>query len=113
MSDKKFKSTLLEKKWIDLQKEKNEISSKKPNKANLDKIDILVSMMSVCKKGFNLPESKIRKVIKFLKQETGKERIRYGTLQEGAKPKSVLYKDILIQYIEKDGQIVFREYEKQ
>lgn len=112
MSENKFKSALLEKKWIDLQKQKNEVSVKKPNKANLEKIDVLISLMSVCKKGFNLPEAKIKKIIKHLKQETGNERVRYGTLPIGLKPKSMLYKDLLIQYTEKEGQIVFREYDK-
>lgn len=112
MSDNKFKSVLLEKRWIELQKEKKEISSKKATKSNLDKIDILVSLMSVCKKGFNLPDSKVRKIIKFLKEETGVERIRYGTLHEDVKPKSALFKDIVIQFTEKDGQVVFREYDK-
>ena len=112
MSENKFKSGLLEKRWIDLQKEKNEISSKKATKANLNKIDVLISLMSVCKKGFNLPDSKVRKVIKFLREETGIERIRYGTLHKDLKPKSVLFKDIVIQYTEKDDQIIFREYEK-
>ena len=112
MSDNKFKSVLLEKRWIELQKEKNEISLKKTNKANLDKIDVLVSLMSVCKKGFNLPDSKVKKVIKFLKEETGIDRIRYGTLHKDIKPKSVLFKDTVIQFTEKDGQVIFREYEK-
>lgn len=107
----KFKSSASEKRWIDLQKEKSELQIKKSTPAIQKKIDIISSLMTACKVGFNLPEAKVKKITTFLKEHTGKDKIKYGTLPDIPKPHSVLFKDIVVLYIEKDGKILFREHE--
>lgn len=106
-----FKSSTSEKRWIELQKEKAELQSKKITPAIQEKIDITTSLMTSCKIGFNLSEAKVKKVTKFLKEKTGKDKIKYGTLPAEPKPHSTLYKDTVILYAEISGQIVFRENE--
>lgn len=104
-----FKSATSEKRWIELHKEKSELQGKKPTPKNEEKIQIINSLMTACKIGFSLNEAKIKKIIRFLKEHTGNDKIKYGSIPSGVKPKSVLFKDIVISYIEKDGQILFKE----
>lgn len=106
-----FKSSTSEKRWISLQKEKTELQAKKITPAIQEKIDIIGSLMTSCKVGFNLPEAKIKKITRFLKEKTGNNKIKYGSISSEIKPQSVLFKDIVVVYIEKDGQIIFKEYE--
>lgn len=107
----KFKNSITEKRWIELHKEKTELLTKKKTTAIEDKLDTLNSLMSSCKIGFNLTEAKVKKTIKFLRQETGVKKVKYGTLPEDVKPKSILFKENVILYIEKDNQILFKENE--
>jgi hypothetical protein len=107
----KFKSSATEKRWIDLQKEKTELQAKKTTPAIQDKIDIITSLMTACKVGFNLPEARVKKIIKFLREKTGKDKVKYATLPEGSNLQSTLFKDTVILYLEKDDQILFREHE--
>lgn len=107
-----FKSTTSENRWVGLQKKKAELQSKKMTPLIQEKIDIISSLMTSCKTGFNLPEAKIKKVTKFLKEKTGKSKIKYGTLPEGS-PRSALFKDVLILYIEDDNQVTFKEHESE
>ena len=104
-----FKSATSEKRWIELHKEKVELQSKKPTQKNEEKIQIINSLMTGCKTGFSLNEAKIKKVIRFLKTHTGNDKVKYGSLPSDFKFKSVLFKDIVISYVEKDGQILFKE----
>jgi len=105
-----FKSVTSERRWIELHKEKAELQSKKPNQKIEEKIEIINSLMTGCKTGFNLNEAKIKKVIRFLKTVTGSDKIKYGSVPSDTKVvKSVLFKDTIINYIEKDGQILFKE----
>lgn len=104
-----FKNATSEKRWIELHKEKVELQSKKPNQKIEEKLQIISSLMTGCKTGFSLNEAKIKKIIRFLKEQTGKDKIKYGSLPTDIKPKSILFKDIVISYVEKDGQILFKE----
>lgn len=105
----KFKSTAAEKRWIDLQKEKALLQAKKPTPVIQEKIDIINSLMTSCKVGFNLAEAKVKKISKFLKEATGVEKVRYAVLPDGVIPKYVLFKEIVVLYVEKDGLIFFKE----
>lgn len=107
-----FKSSATEKRWVELQKEKAELQGKKQTEAIKGKIDIIGSLMTACKVGFNLPEAKVKKVLKHLKEITDSDKIKYGTLPDGVSPKSTLFKDIVIMYAENDGQVTFKEFEK-
>lgn len=107
----KFKSSKSEKRWVELQKEKTELQSKKITPAIQEKIEVINSLMTSCKVGFNLPEAKVKKVIKFLREETGKDKIKYGVIPDGVAHKSVLFKDTVIVYAEQDGQVLFKEHE--
>lgn len=109
----KFKSSTSEKRWIDLQKEKTLLQAKKQTVSTQQKIDIISSLMTSCKVGFNLPEARVKKITRFLKAHTGKDKIKYGTLPEDVKPCSVLFKDVVVLYVEKGGQILFREHESE
>lgn len=108
----KFKSSLSEKRWVDLQKEKIELQGKKMTPVIQEKIDTLSSLMTACKVGFNLPEAKVKKICKFLREYTGKEKVKYGALPEGHTPQSILFKEIVILYVDKDSQVLFKENEK-
>ena len=109
-----FRSVSLEKKWVQLQEEKNQLqSSEKLTDAKKQKINVLLSLMSACKVGFNLPDAKVKKVIKFLSEETGVDNVRYGSLHKDAKVHISRFKDIVIQYTTVDGSLVFRELELQ
>ena len=66
-----FKSLTSENRWIALQKEKAEMQSKPITPALQEKIDVISSIMTSCKVGFNLSEAKVKKVTKFLKEKTG------------------------------------------
>jgi hypothetical protein len=57
-----------------------------------------------------LPEAKIKKSIKFLKEQTGRQRVRYGIIPDGLKPNTILFKNLVLLYIEQEEYIVFREY---
>ena len=105
----KFKSTVFEKKWVDLQKEKADLQSKKITPAIQEKIDMIISLMTACKVGFNLTEAKVKKITKFLKEKTGKQKIKYSSLPADLTPQSTLFKETVILYVEKDGQILFKE----
>jgi len=104
-----FKNATSEKRWIELHKEKVELQGKKLNLKNEEKLQIINSLMTGCKTGFSLNEAKIKKIIRFLKTHTGSNKIRYGSIPKDLKVKSVLFKDIVISYVEKDGQILFKE----
>jgi hypothetical protein len=106
-----FKSSTSEKRWIDLQKEKAELQSKKITPAIQEKIDIVTSLMTSCKVGFNLSEAKVKKITRFLKEKTGSNKIKYGTLPDEPKPLSTLFKDTVVLYVEVNGQVIFREHE--
>ncbi len=106
-----FKSSTSEKRWIDLQKEKIELQSKKITPDIQDKIDIIGSLMTACKVGFNLPEAKVKKITKFLREKTGRNKVKYGTIPLELSPSSALFKEVVFWYVEKDGQIIFRERE--
>jgi len=106
-----FKSTASEKRWVSLQKEKAELQSKKITPAIQEKIDVISSLMTSCKVGFTLPEAKVKKITRFLKEKTGKSKIKYGTLPAGIATHSALFKDIVVLYVEQDNQVIFREYE--
>ena len=106
-----FKSLTSENRWIALQKEKAEMQSKPITPALQEKIDVLSSIMTSCKVGFNLSEAKVKKVTKFLKEKTGNSKIKYGTIPVDSKPQSTLFKDVVILYVESNGQIIFKENE--
>lgn len=105
-----FKSVNAEKRWVELQQEKNKLQSKKINSSIQEKMDMLSSLMTACKVGFNLPEAKVKKITKFLKEKTGLSKIKYGTIPDSEKPLSTLFKDIVVLYIVKDDQVIFREH---
>lgn len=107
----KFKSSTTEKRWIELHKEKTELQGKTSTTAIEDKLEVINSLMTACKTGFNLSEAKVKKTIKFLKEKTGQNKIKYGALPSDTKPKSILFKETVILYVEKDGQILFKEHE--
>jgi hypothetical protein len=109
----KFKSSTCEKRWIDLQKEKTELQAKKPTSAIQEKIEVISSLMTSCKVGFNLSEAKVKKITRFLREKTGKKRVKYGTIPDGIKPESALFKDIVVLFVETDEQVLFREHESQ
>ena len=106
-----FKSITSENRWIALQKEKAEMQSKPITPVIQEKIDVLSSIMTSCKVGFNLSEAKVKKVTKFLKEKTGNSKIKYGTIPVDSKPQSALFKDVVILYVESNGQIIFKENE--
>ena len=106
-----FKSLTSENRWIALQKEKAEMQSKPITPALQEKIDVISSIMTSCKVGFNLSEAKVKKVTKFLKEKTGNSKIKYGTIPVDSKPQSTLFKDVVILYVESNGQIIFKENE--
>jgi hypothetical protein len=106
-----FKSLTSENRWIALQKEKAELQSKPITPALQEKIDVISSIMTSCKVGFNLSEAKVKKITKFLKEKTGILKIKYGILPDEPKPKSVLFKDVVVLYLESNGQIIFKENE--
>ena len=106
-----FKSITSENRWIALQKEKAELQSKPITPTIQEKIDVISSIMTSCKVGFNLSEAKVKKVTKFLKEKTGNCKIKYGTIPVDSKPQSTLFKDVVILYVESNGQIIFKENE--
>lgn len=106
-----FKSLASEKKWIDLQKEKAELQSQKLTPSIQDKMDIISSLMTSCKVGFNLSDAKVKKITRFLKEKTGKTKIKYSILPDEPKPQSALFKDVVVLYVEVNGQILFKENE--
>lgn len=105
-----FRSVSLAQKWAALHQERKKLMEGKMTEKVEDKIDLISSIMSSCKPGFLLPDAKIKKIIKFLKEHTGKKRVRYGALVDGEKPKTVLFKEIVVIYVEKDDQVFFREH---
>lgn len=106
-----FKSITSENRWIALQKEKAEIQTKPITSEIQDKIDVISSIMTSCKVGFNLSEAKVKKITKFLKETTGNNKLKYGIIPEDSKPKSILFKDVIVLYTESNGQIIFKENE--
>lgn len=105
----KFKSASAQKRWAELHDEKVVLQGKKQTASNEGKIEIINCLMTACKVGFNLTEARVKKVARFLKEELGEKKVRYGAIPDGVSPNSILYKDIVIIYTEKDGVIVFRE----
>jgi len=105
-----FRSSALAVKWSELHKQRQELIEGKKTSKTEDKIDLISSLMSSCKTGFMLPEAKIKKTIKFLKEHTGRTRVRYGVIPEGTKPSTILFKNIVVLYIEQGEQIIFREH---
>lgn len=112
LSKTTFKSSTLEKRWIELQSEKTELLNKKTSKVIQDRIELINSLMTSCKVGFTLTEAKVKKISKFIKEETSNEKVKYGSIPKDSNPKSALFKDIVIIYIENDGQIIFREFDQ-
>ncbi len=109
----KFRSILLSQRWAQLHKERQDLMKEKKTEKIENKIDLLSSLMSSCKAGFLLPDAKVKKAIKFLKAHTNKNRVRYGTLAEGEKSNTILFKDIVLLYTDKDDQILFREHNEE
>jgi len=107
-----FKSSATEKRWVELQKEKAELQAKKQTDTIKGKIEVINSLMTACKVGFNLSEAKVKKVLKHLREITDSDKIKYGIIPEGLSPKSTLFKDTVIVYTENDGQVIFKELEK-
>lgn len=107
----KFKNSVSEKRWMELHKEKSELQSKKKTAALEQKIEILNSLMTSCKTGFNMTEAKVKKVTRFLKEKTGATKIKYGILPEEPKPTSILFKDTVILYVDVNGNVLFKEHE--
>lgn len=105
-----FRSSALAVKWSELHKQRQQLLESKQTSKIEDKIDLLSSLMSSCKTGFMLPEAKIKKTIKFLKEHTGKNRVRYGVIPSDSKPSTILFKNIVVLYVEQGGQIIFREH---
>lgn len=106
-----FRSNVMAQRWAELHKERQAlIEGDTVNQKITDKIDVLSSLMSACKTGFMLPEPKIKKALKFLKQHTGKDRAKYGLIPEGSKSNTILFNNIVLMYAEKEEQIFFREY---
>ena len=105
-----FRSSALAVKWSELHKQRQELIAGKKTSKTEDKIDLISSLMSSCKTGFMLPEAKIKKTIKFLKEHTGQSRVRYGVIPEGTKPNTILFKNIVVLYVEHGEQIIFREH---
>lgn len=105
-----FRSSTLAVKWSELHKQRQELIDGKKTPKIEDKIDLISSLMSSCKTGFMLPEAKIKKTIKFLKEHTGRNRVRYGVIPDGLKPNTILFKNIVVLYAEHNDQIIFREH---
>lgn len=105
-----FRSSALAVKWSELHKQRQELIDGKKTPKIEDKIDLISSLMSSCKTGFMLPEAKIKKTIKFLKEHTGRNRVRYGVIPDGLKPNTILFKNIVVLYAEHNDQIIFREH---
>jgi len=105
-----FRSSALAVKWSELHKQRQELIDGNQTPKTEDKIDLISSLMSSCKTGFMLPEAKIKKSIKFLKEQTGRKRVRYGVIPDGLKPNTILFKNIVLLYIEQEDQIIFREH---
>lgn len=106
----KFRSSALAIKWSELHKQRQELIEGEQNSKSEDKIDLISSLMSSCKTGFMLPEAKIKKTIKFLKEHTGRTRVRYGVIPNGITPNTILFKNIVVLYIEQGEKIIFREH---
>jgi hypothetical protein len=106
----KFRSGALAVRWAELHRQRQDLLEAKQTSKIEDKIDLISSLMSSCKTGFMLPEAKIKKTIKFLKEHTGKDRVRYGVIPDELKPNTVLFKNIVVLYVEYNGQIIFREH---
>lgn len=105
-----FRSNALAIKWADLHKQRQELIASKQTPKVEDKIDLISSIMTSCKSGFLLPEAKIKKSIKFLREHTGKRRVKYGIIPDSEKPNTVLFKNIVLIYIEQGDYIIFREH---
>jgi hypothetical protein len=105
-----FRSSALAIKWSELHKQRQEVIDGNKTPKTEEKIDLLSSLMSSCKAGFMLPEAKIKKSIKFLKEQTGRQRVRYGIIPDGLKPNTILFKNLVLLYIEQEEQVIFREH---
>lgn len=105
-----FRSSALAIKWTELHKQRQQLIEGKNTPKTEEKIDLISSLMSSCKTGFMLPEAKIKKSIKFLKEHTGRQRIRYGVIPEGEKAHTILFKNIVLLYVEQGENIIFREH---
>lgn len=107
-----FRSASLAQKWAKLHKDRQKLMEGKQTLKKQDEIDYLSSFMSACKTGFLLNDAKIKKIIKVLKELTGKNRVKYGAIPDGLKTKTTLFKDIVILYAEKGEYIFFREHDQ-
>ena len=105
-----FKSSKSEERWIHLQKEKAELQKKIQTPIIQEKIDIINSLMTSCKIGFNLSEAKVKKISKLIKEKTGKNKVKYGAFPVDLMIQKFPLKDFTVVYVEKDEQIIFREY---
>lgn len=105
-----FRSSTLAVKWTELHKQRQSLIEGKKNANIEDKIDLISSLMSSCKTGFMMSEAKIKKSIKFLKEQTGRQRIKYGIIPDGEKTNTILFKNTVLLYIEQGENIIFREH---
>jgi hypothetical protein len=105
-----FRSSVLAVKWSELHKQRQELIEGGKTPKTEDKIDLISSLMSSCKAGFMLSEAKIKKSIKFLKEQTGFQRVKYGIIPSDVKPNTILFKNTVLLYVEQEGKIIFREY---
>lgn len=105
----KFKSSATEKRWVELQKEKTKLQEQKVTPTIQRKIEVINSLMTACKVGFDLSEAKIKKIAKILKEKTGTTKSKYGLLPVDVQHHAYLYKDVVVAYAEKEGQVFFRE----
>jgi hypothetical protein len=106
-----FKNTFSEKRWLELHKQKTELLSKKSTLTIEKKLNVISSLMTSCKVGFNLTEAKVKKIIKELSAKTGMSKIRYATIpqSESDKTEIVLFKDIVVSYVIINDEVLFRE----
>ena len=105
-----FRSSALAVKWTELHKQRQTLIEGKKNAKVEDKIDLISSLMSSCKTGFMLPEAKIKKSIKFLKEKTGRQRVKYGIIPDSEKPNTILFNNVVLLYVEQGENIIFREH---
>ncbi len=109
-----FRSILMAQKWATLHQQRQELMNGKVTPKVEDKIDLLISIMSSCKVGFTLTDAKIKKSIKFIKQHTGKLRVKYGSIPSDVeKINTILFNDVVLKYGEKNDQIFFREHKEE
>lgn len=105
-----FKNTLSEKRWLELHKQKSELQAKSKTAVIENKINLISSLMTSCKVGFNLTEAKVKKITKILNEKTALSKIKYSEISKDSKQiENFLFKDILINYVVVDDCVFFHE----